>query len=86
MPDNIPKAAGITVRKPSPAVISMLGMRSDHTAAATITPEANPNRMRCNVADMASRIRNTKADPNRVPAKGIISESVNPSIIVFSMK
>ena len=46
-------------------------MSSDQTEAATITPEANPNRAFCNRAGISSFIRKTNPDPSIVPNKGI---------------
>lgn len=42
MPSRKPVAAGMTDHAPLEASISMAGMRSDHTDAATITPDAKP--------------------------------------------
>ena len=80
MPHSIPTAAGTTAMKPSPPCISMLGISSDHTAAATITPEANPSKVRCRFPFMLSRMMKTNAAPSTVPAKGIISAVISPFI------
>ena len=56
----------------APAPISMDGMISDHTEAATITPEANPRRTFCTRGGISRFMKNTKADPRAVPRKGII--------------
>jgi hypothetical protein len=58
------------------ALSSMLGMISDHTAAATITPEAKPSNAFCNLDGMESRMKNTNADPTTVPMKGMSNISV----------
>ena len=41
--------------------------------AATMTPEAKPNRTFCSMSGMSRCIKNTKADPRAVPRKGIIN-------------
>ena len=46
-------------------------MMSDQTEAATITPEAKPNRIFCNIGGMSRFMKKTKADPRAVPRKGI---------------
>ena len=66
-----PIAAGRTVPMPSPADISILGISKDHTEAATITPEAKPSSAFCSRAGISFFIKKTKAEPIRVPAKGI---------------
>ena len=38
--------------------------------AATMTPLANPNNVFCTLSGIPLRIKNTKAAPNMVPAKG----------------
>ena len=52
--------------------ISIDGMRSDHTEAATITPDANPRSSFSTCGFILLRIRKTMAAPSEVPAKGII--------------
>ena len=54
-----------------PCPISMAGIISDHTDAATITPEANPNRIFCSNCGISRFIKNTKAEPRAVPRNGI---------------
>ena len=71
MPTTKPMAAGHTAMAPLPAFISMAGIRSDHTDAATITPEANPNSDFCNSGDISSFIRKTNDELNMVPNRGI---------------
>ena len=66
MPARKPTAAG-TIFSPA---ISMLGISSDHTLAATITPLAKPNRVFCNRSGISLRIKNTNAEPSIVPASG----------------
>ena len=51
----------------------MAGIINDHTDAATITPDANPNRSFCINAGMSRFMRNTKDAPNAVPRNGIRS-------------
>ena len=62
---------GTTAEGPSP--IFMAGIINDHTDAATITPDANPNRIFCINAGISRFMRNTKEAPNAVPRKGIRS-------------
>ena len=62
---------GTTAAGPSP--IFMAGIINDHTDAATITPDANPNRNFCINAGMSRFMRNTKDAPNAVPRNGIRS-------------
>ena len=42
IPSKNPAAAGINAYFPISSDISIAGIRSDHTDAATITPDANP--------------------------------------------
>lgn len=58
----------------------MLGNMSDQIDAATITPEAKPNKVFSKRAGMDLRIRNTKADPIVVPRKGISMAIITPII------
>ena len=78
IPNRNPTAAGITLHLPLSAPISIAGISSDHTDAATITPEANPNKDFCSLSDISPFIKNTKAEPSMVPSSGIS----NPMIIV----
>jgi hypothetical protein len=55
--------------------VHFVGMNA---STATITPEAKPNSDFCSRGDISSFIRNTKAEPNIVPNRGIS----NPIIIV----
>ena len=55
----------------------MAGISSDHTEAATITPDAKPNSDFCSRADISSFMKNTKAEPSIVPSSGISSPMVN---------
>jgi hypothetical protein len=60
----------------------MLGIKRDHTDAATITPAANPINVFCILAGNLSFIKKTQADPSVVPAKGISNAINNPLIII----
>lgn len=71
-------AAGHTAQLPLSARISMAGMSSDHTEAATITPEAKPNNDFCNFGDISFFMKKTKAAPSIVPNKGINKPIVMP--------
>ena len=82
IPSRNPTAAGSTLHLPLSATISIDGISSDHTDAATITPEAKPNNVFCSRGDISSRIRNTKAEPSIVPSSGISSPMINVVVIV----
>ena len=56
----------------------MAGVSSDHTDAATITPEARPNSDFCNFGDMSFFMKKTKAALSMVPNKGINKPIVIP--------
>ena len=79
MPNRNPTAAGITDHASLSASISIAGMSNDHTDAATITPDAKPNNVFCNRADISSFMNKTKAEPSIVPNSGTRS----PMIIVI---
>ena len=83
MPAISPTTAGITLRSPSPTFISILGIRSDHTEAATITPEANPINAFCSLSGIFSFMKNTKPLPIIVPISGSSSPIIIPSISVL---
>lgn len=76
-------AGGIIEEVPSP--ISMAGIISDQTDAATITPEANPSNSFCNSAGMSLFMKNTNAEPKAVPRNGIIN-AVNIEFIIIRQK
>ena len=71
IPKRNPRAAGNTDHEPWAASISMAGIRSDQTDAATITPEAKPNKVFCSRIDISPRMKNTKAEPSIVPRNGM---------------
>ena len=79
MPIIKPSAAGRTAHLPLSADISIAGMISDHTEAATITPEAKPSRVFCNNAGISFFIKKTNAEPVIVPSRG----SNNPKTVPF---
>ena len=62
--------------------ISIAGISSDHTDAATITPDAKPSNDFCNRAEISSFMKNTKAEPSIVPSSGISSPIINVVVIV----
>ena len=72
MPARKPTAAGTTLLP----VISIDGISSDHTLAATITPLAKPSSVFCRRSGISFRMKKTNADPSIVPARG----SNNPMI------
>ena len=51
--------------------ISIDGISSDHTDAATITPDAKPSSDFCSLGDISFFMKNTKAEPSMVPSRGI---------------
>lgn len=86
MPARKPTVAGSHPVPPCSTVMSIEGMSSDHTDAAIITPDANPNSSLRTRADMSRRSRKTIAAPSEVPAKGIRSPyATAPSIMPFSI-
>ena len=65
----------------------MEGMSSDHTEAATITPEAKPNSDFCKRGDMSFFMKKTNEAPNIVPNNGINSPTVIPmTIYLFAIE
>ena len=80
MPSRKPTAAGTTDHEEG-APISIDGISSDHTDAATITPDAKPSKVFCNLTDISSFMKNTKAEPSMVPSRGINSPTM--SVIIF---
>ena len=81
IPNRKPTAAGSTAHFPLSAPICIAGISSDHTDAATITPDAKPNNDFCSRADISSRMKNTKAEPSIVPSSGISSPMINVVVI-----
>lgn len=73
IPRANPTAAGINASFPSPSAISIDGISSDHTEAATITPAAKPKSVFCTSGLIWFFIKNTQAAPRVVPKKGIIN-------------
>ena len=63
---------------------SIPGIRSDHTEAATITPEAKPSRIFCSKLGISFFIKKTKADPRAVPRKGMSKAVRVPFITIVS--
>ena len=70
-------AAGNTDHRPLSSTISIDGINSDHTDAATITPDAKPNNVFCSLADISPFMKNTKAEPSIVPSNGINRPIIN---------
>ena len=79
-------AAGHTAQLPLSARISMAGMSSDHTEAATITPEAKPSSDFCKRGDMSFFMKKTNEAPNIVPNNGINSPIVIPMTVYLFAK
>ena len=67
------------------ATISIDGISSDHTDAATITPDAKPSNDFCNLGDMSFFMKKTKAEPSIVPKRGINNPITNV-VISYLMK
>ena len=67
---------------PLSASISIAGISSDHTDAATITPEAKPNNVFCTRGDRSSFMKKTNAAPSIVPSRGISSPRINVVVII----
>lgn len=82
MPQRKPMAAGTTENLPMSSHIFIEGISKDHTEAAIITPEANPNNSFCVLTGMASFMKNTKEDPISVPEKGSNKLSANSPIYI----
>ena len=64
-------AAGINDNLPISSDISKDGINSDHTDAATMTPDANPSRDFCTSGFNSPVINSTQAAPKNVPTNGI---------------
>ncbi len=80
MPTINPTRAGIMLARPSLPVISIEGISSDHTEAATITPAAKPVSPFCTCGAMPRRIMNTHAEPSAVPKNGNNMPTIKLSI------
>ena len=83
IPNRNPTAAGMTDHRPLSAPISIAGISSDHTDAATITPEAKPSNDFCSRGDISPRMKKTNAAPSIVPKRGIKSPIINVVIIAY---
>ena len=57
-------------------------MSSDHTDAATITPEAKPSRTFCTIGGISRFMKNTKAEPRAVPDYSFLAlqESISKAV------
>ena len=71
MPQKNPVTAGRNARRPRSAERFMDGIRSDHTDAATMTPDAKPRRPFSTFCRIPFLIKYTHAAPSVVPANGI---------------
>ena len=76
IPRAKPTAAGRNASFPMDEDMSMAGIRSDQTEAATITPDAKPRSVFCTFSFSASLRRNTQAAPAVVPMNGINSPHI----------
>ena len=86
-----PTTAGTHAILPIALDSFIAGMSSDHTDAATITPEAKPRRMlRVRAANLSLR-NSTDAEPIIVPTKGINNrgkislQTINSSLSVLQI-
>ena len=66
-----PTAAGIKASFPADSHISIAGIRSDHTEAATMMPEANPRSIFWMTGLISFCTKNTQPAPMVVPRNGI---------------
>ena len=78
MPSRKPTAAGRKASRPRWADWSMAGMSRDHTAAATITPEAKPKRAFCTRGWIWRFRKKTHPAPSVVPNRGRSSPKSSP--------
>jgi hypothetical protein len=53
----------------------MAGISSDHTEAATMTPEANPSKTFCSSIGISLFMKKTNPEPRAVPRNGINKEA-----------
>ena len=65
--------------------ISIEGIKSDHTDAATMTPAANPINIFSIFLLILFLIKNTIADPSKVPMNGIITPAATLISILIPM-
>ena len=70
IPTKMPIVAGMTDHFPISSHISIEGIIKDHTEAATITPDAKPNKDFRSKADISFFMTKTNADPMIVPKNG----------------
>ena len=64
--------------------MSIAGLIKLHTDAAIITPAAKPKSAFWNKVLICFFMKNARADPNVVPARGTVSATTTPSIMVFT--
>ncbi len=83
IPNRNPATAGMTLHLPLSASISIAGISSDHTDAATITPEANPSSDFCTRSGILSFMKNTNAEPSMVHSRGMSSPITSVVIVVI---
>lgn len=65
------------------AASSMAGISNDQTEAATMTPEAKPSSVFCNLKAALSPTNNTDDAPNAVPRKGNVRIIIRYSIRLY---
>ena len=69
MPKSMPVAAGTNASRPIPAAISIDGIKSDQTDAATMTPDAKPSSPFCSSSLSLSFRKNYTCRAERRPGK-----------------
>ena len=85
IPKANPVRAGRNAIFPIWADWSMLGMSSDHTEAATITPAANPARARSRLSFISRLKKRTQDAPKAVPRNGSNNIKTKPDILLLYM-
>lgn len=84
MPARNPTDAGNHEAEcPCSPAMSIEGIRSDHTDAATITPEAKPSNSFCKRGEISSFNKKTIAAPEKVPKNGINNPIATSISIIF---
>ena len=81
MPVKKPPTAGSHSLWPSSRAMSIAGIKSDHTEAAIIMPDAKPISAFCVLSPSSRRMKNTIAAPNVVPISGRVSPSITLSVL-----
>ena len=83
IPPRKPTVAGSHATFPCSVAMSIEGIKSDHTDAAIITPDANPSNTFSTRLSIPFFIKNTIAEPRVVPSNGINSPTVRYIFFTF---